>query len=197
MSFNASRKLVLGVVALFIMGSILADVPSVQAAQKRSIAERRQHPGKGYWANQRATRSINHARDYSRSFGDYSRRSHTVDPQTAKSESGRLSNLVESTQHEMKTVRKEHSDDPKVLKKLDQIDTKLDTAAEYAKMLHAECCKESVDGAVCDTMTSKISSTLDEIVKDHDELLKMTGHEHHAEDHEHGHKHHHKSTPKE
>ncbi|MBR9804472.1 hypothetical protein GYB59_23490 [bacterium] len=196
MSFNASRKLVLGVAALFITGSLLAGHPSVQAAQKRSTAERRQSPGKGFWANQRAARNISHARDYSRSFGDYSRRAHTIDTQTAKSESGTLSNLVKSTQDEMKTIRKEHADHPQVLKKLDQLDKKLATAAEHAKMLHAECCKESVDGAVCETMTSKISSTLDEIAKEHNELLKMTGHEHHAVGHEHGENRHHKSTPK-
>ncbi len=48
----------------------------------------REYMGKPHYgsSNQRASRSISHARDYSRDFYYYTRDAHTVDPEIAKSE---------------------------------------------------------------------------------------------------------------
>ena len=56
-------KIVVALVALFTVSSLAAPPASAQGKQIRSTAERRQHPGGGFWANQRTSRNIQHARD--------------------------------------------------------------------------------------------------------------------------------------
>jgi hypothetical protein len=52
--------------------AMAADTSPVFAQQIRSMAERRQHPGGGFWANDSASRRISHAQDYSRGLQRYS-----------------------------------------------------------------------------------------------------------------------------
>ena len=79
----------------------------------------------------------------------------------------------------MGIVRKTYVDIPKVVEQVKVIDNKLAKASETQKILHMECCKETPDGKVCGDMTTKLTTTLDEISKDHAKLMKMTGDEMH------------------
>lgn len=173
MSTLIRGHVVLGLVAVLSYTMLTQDV----IAQKngRSVTERRQRPGKGFWANQRVSRNIRHARDYSRSIGRYATQAGDADPVVTKAESEILGIQLKGVVRDLGIVKDSNARDPDVVKQIQKLQAKVKKLSETQKVLHLECCKESPDGAVCDRMSSKITEMLDEIEKDHVNLMKATG----------------------
>ncbi|MGV3484858.1 MAG: hypothetical protein ACO1RT_10615 [Planctomycetaceae bacterium] len=177
-----SKNLVLGLAVALTATTLGASVASAQS-KIRSVEERRQ--GKGFWENNRASRNIQHARDYSRGIQRYTTQAPRIDPVITKAESEMLSHHVQGLQREMAAVRESNVSNPQVAQQVKSIETKVAQVASTQKMLHEECCKDSPDGKVCADMAAKITSTLDQIAKDHAKLLKTMGQEDAAVDHDH------------
>lgn len=168
------------VLAIVAMCSFGANVATAQSSINDSVSR---HNGAPFWANQRTSRNIQHARDYSRSIGSYASQAPKINPVITQSESQMLGLQIQGIQRDMGIVRESHVDNPQVVAQVKVIDEKLVKATETQKMLHAECCKDSPDGKVCGAMATKLTSTLDEVAKDHAKLMKMTGDDKH-QDHE-------------
>ena len=169
----------LALAATFALGSLASPTASAQGTKIRSTVERRQSPGKGFWANQRTSRNIQHARDYSRSIGRYTTQAPAINPAITHAESQMLGLQIQGIQRDMGIVRETYVDQPQVVEQVKVIDDKLAKASETQKMLHAECCKETPDGKVCSDMATKLTTALDEIRKDHAKLMKLTGDDKH------------------
>lgn len=168
------------ILVAFLMAAMTLAVPADSFAQlkTRSVAERRQRPGKGFWANQRTSRNIRHARDYSSGLYMYSRRARAVDPAVAKSESENLGRNIECAKKELTVVQQiaKMSDDKETLKTIDTINKHLANAAETHKALHEECCRESPDGTVASDCCSDITKELEKAMAEHDALMrKLSG----------------------
>lgn len=181
MSTKHVGKLVLGLAVMFAASSLVPQ-PALAQSKIRSPAERRQNPGGGFWANQRASRNIQHARNYSQSIQRYATQAPVIRPQVTQAESQLLGNQIQSIQREMVVIRDQNVSTPKVVEQVKAIETKLSKAADTQEMLHAECCKDSPDGKVCGDMAAKITATLDQVAKDHAKLMKAMGHEDAAHD---------------
>lgn len=165
--------------AMFAFGSFAAQPAAAQGKKILSTVERRQHPGNGFWANDRASRNIQHARDYSRSIGRYTTQATTINPAVTKAESEMLGMQIQGVQRDMGIVRESHIDNPQIAKQVKVIDDKLAKASETQKMLHKECCKDTPDGKFCGDMAKKLTKALNEISKDHAKLMEMTGDDKH------------------
>ncbi len=153
------------------VGSRSASPHRVQS-RRRSIAARRQHPGKGFWANQRASRSLQHAQTYSCDLYNYSRGATLVVPEVAKTESENIGRNLEAAKREFATVRAALGGNKEALVALDGIGKHLNKAAETQKSLHEECCKDSPDSGVCAGCCSDITKELDKAVAEHDALMR-------------------------
>ncbi len=158
------------------------EMQSVSAQGVRDKVER--NNGGSFFENSRASRGIRHARDYSRSIQQYTTQAPTINPTITKAESEMLGQQIQGVQREMVVIREQNASNPKVVEQVKGIESKLAQAASTQKMLHGECCKDSPNGKVCSEMCSKITSTLDQIEKDHAALLKAMGHEHAAMGHQ-------------
>lgn len=130
--------------------------------------------GKPYYgsSNQRASRSIRHARNYSRDIYRYSRQADRVDPAVAKSESEELGHNITKAQKELAAARNETDNDAETIAALKSIEKHLATAAEHHAMLHEECCKDAVDGGVCMKHCNQILLELDKAQAEHDALIR-------------------------
>lgn len=153
------------------VGSRSVAPPRVQS-RRRSIAARRQHPGKGFWANQRASRSLQHAQTYSRDLYNYSRGATLVVPEVAKAESESIGQILETAKREFATVRAALDGNKEALVALDGIGKHLNKAAETHRSLHEECCKDSPDSHKCAGCCSDITKELDKAVAEHDALMR-------------------------
>lgn len=161
---------------LFALISVGAQYSSAQGI--RSKVER--NNGGSFWENSRASRGIQHARDYSRSIQRYTTEVPTINPAITKSESEMLGQQIQGIQREMVVIREANASNPQVVEQVKGIETKLVQTATTQKMLHAECCKDTPNGKACGDMAGKVTSTLDQIAKDHAALMKAMGHEHGA-----------------
>lgn len=140
--------------------------------RSRSARDRRQRPGKGFWANQRASRSLRHARDYSRDLYLYSRQAVVVSPTVAKAESENLGRNIDLAKKEVAAIRKEYEGNKEVASALAGIDKHIAKAAETHKSLHEECCKDKPDGHVCASCCSDITKELDKALAEHAALIR-------------------------
>lgn len=172
-----SRKLKQSVLCIAI--ATIAGLAIVQdaAAQQRprSTIDRKLHPGKGFWENQRASRSIQHARDYSRGLYRYSRDTQVVRPEVAKSESEELSRNIGKAGKELTAVGKQYEGDKEVQTALETISRHIAKAAEVHKQLHEECCKDAPDDGVTMHCCSQITKELDKAAAEHAALLRTLG----------------------
>lgn len=151
----------------------LALVQNADAQQRpRSPIERRLHPGRGFWENQRASRSIRHARDYSRDLYRYSRDARVVRPEVAKSESEELGRNIDKAKKGLTAVGKQYVGDKDVQAALETINKHIAKAAEVHKQLHEECCKDAPDGGVTMHCCSQITKELDKAAAEHAALLR-------------------------
>ncbi|MDZ4851592.1 MAG: hypothetical protein SGI77_20070 [Pirellulaceae bacterium] len=169
--------IVLAVVAVCSLGT------NVATAQSKINDKVSRNNGAPFWANQRTSRNIQHAQDYSRSIGSYTTQAPAINPVVTQSESQMLGMQRQCIQRDMGIVREAHAANPQVVAQVKVIDDKVAKASETQKMLHAECCKDSPDGKVCCDAATKLTATLDEVAKDHAKLMKMTGDDKH-QDHE-------------
>jgi hypothetical protein len=127
-------------------------------------------PGRS--AHQRASRSVRHARDYSRDIYRYSQSAPMIEPSVAMAESKELGRNVTRAQEELAVVRKEVAMDPTTDATLKTIDQHLAAAAREHAMLDAECCKDSVDGLTCMKYCNRILLELDKAQAEHDALMR-------------------------
>ena len=151
----------------------IAAEPTITLAQKSGggvVGEARLHPGT--WGNQRASRSTRHARNYSRGIYRYSRDAERIEPSVAKSESEELGRNIAKAQKELPAARQEVGNDSAALATLKSVEQHLAAAAEHHKMLHEECCKETVDGSVCMKHCSAILLELDKAQAEQDALIR-------------------------
>ncbi|MBN8602243.1 MAG: hypothetical protein J0M26_14510 [Planctomycetes bacterium] len=146
--------------------------------------------GAPFFANQRTSRNIQHARDYSRGLQQYTTHARVIQPTVTQAESQMLGQQLQAIQRDMVIVREEYASNPKVVEQVKKIETQLGQATTVQKSLHTECCKASPDGKACAEICGKIHASLDEIKKEHDKLLKELGHEEAAHDHHADHEHH-------
>ena len=161
----------LGVWMALVVGMLVADASPV-FAQRDSGAKARGEFGTGFWSNQRASRNIQHARDYSRSFYQYSRDAHPVQPSVAKSEATELGRNIEAAKKELATVGKEYATDKEVLARLAVIEEHLAKSAAEHKTLHACCQKDAVDEAVSMECCNNITKELEKALAEHDALMR-------------------------
>ncbi len=160
-------------------GSFLAAFAIVLAAgakpafsQRDAGAKIRGDSGVGFWSNQRAARSMRHARDYSRDLYDYSRDARAIQPEVAKSDSANLGRNIESAKNELTHVRKEQAGDKDVLAALAIIEEHLAKATEHHKTLHAACQKDTVDAAVGMECCNVITVELEKALAEHGALMR-------------------------
>lgn len=184
MALGMSKTVWLGL--LIAASSIAMNSPAAFSEQRpRSVAERRQSPGKGYWENHRVSRNIQHARDFASSIHRYATQAPSFNRQVAKAESEILGQQIESTSRELTAIREAHGEDRRVIEQAKSVEAKLAEAASAQEMLHEECCKDAPDGVVCSDMASRITSSLDKVASEHAKLLQIMGHQ----DVEYGHQH--------
>ena len=126
----------------------------------------------GTWGSERASRSIQHARDNSHDVYRYSRDADHVDPVVAKAQSEELGHSIEKAQKDTKATRQELGNDPAALAALKSVEKHLAAAVEHHKMLHEECCKDSVDGGVCMKHCNMILAELDKAQVEQDALIR-------------------------
>jgi len=152
---------------------VVTAAPAIALAQKSGggvTGGDRLRPGT--WGNQRASRSIQHARDYSRDMYRYSRDAEQVVPSVAKSESEELGRNISKAQKEVTAARQEVGKDAAALATLKSVEQHLAAAEKHHKMLHEECCKDSVDGSVCMKHCSQILLELDKAQAEQDSLIR-------------------------
>lgn len=160
---------------MLFLTAIVILAPAVAVAQRpRTGVERRQQPGKGFWANQRAARSVQHSRDYAHGIYQYSKAVRTIQPSVAKAESEALGRNIAKAQQELTVVRQEVGSDPAAAASLKAIDNHLSAAAKQHEMLHMECCKDAVDGMACLKHCSQILLELDKAKSEHDAMMRST-----------------------
>jgi hypothetical protein len=123
-------------------------------------------------SNQRTSRSVRHARSYSRGIYEYSRDADKIDPAVAKSESEELGHNIAKAQKDLAAAKKEAGDDAKTLATLKAVEQHLTAAAEHHKMLHEECCKNEVEGSICMKHCSQILLELDKAQAEQDALIR-------------------------
>ena len=170
MSFtpNAVHKLAaLTVVVVLAAQSLVGG----EAAAQPSLGLPKGRPYYGS-SHQRASRSMRHARDYSRDIYRYSRDARQIDPAIAKSESEELGRNIAQAQKELTTAKSEAGKDNETLAALKSIEQYLAAAAAQHAMLHDECCKDAVDGSVCMKHCNQILLELDKAQAEHDALMR-------------------------
>jgi hypothetical protein len=147
-------------------------VPSPAFAQRDAGAKAR-GDFSPFWSSQRASRSMRHARDYSEGLYRYSRESKAISPQVAKAEAEELGRQITNAQQHVGAVRAEIGDDKKAAAAVDSIQKHLDSAAASHAKLHAECCKDMVDGQVCGDCCSDVTKELEKAMAEHDALVRQ------------------------
>lgn len=170
-----------------------------QAAAQSGVNDKvSRNNGASFFANQRTSRNLQHARDYSRGIQRYTTQSSIVQSDVTKAESEMLGQQLQSIKRDLGIVRGEHATNPKVVEQVKKIETQLSQANAIQKSLHDECCKSSPDAKMCAEMCNKIQFSLDAMKKEHDKLLKELGHEDaiHQPEGSHEHHEHDASAPK-
>lgn len=161
--------------AVILLTAVVAVGPTVAQAQRKSpgglTGGDRLRPGSSY-NSQRASRSIRHARDYSRDLYHYSRVPGTIQPSVAKADAEALGHNIAAAQQQLAAVREEVGNDPTASAPLKTIDQHLASAEEQQKMLYKECCKESIDSLACMKHCNQILLELDKAQAEHDALMR-------------------------
>ncbi|XZE22629.1 hypothetical protein SH449x_002567 [Pirellulaceae bacterium SH449] len=163
--------------SIALVAGLALAFPQVTQAQSRINDKVSRNNGAGFWANQRTSRNIQHARDYSTGIQRYATHSPMIQTQVTQGESQMLGQQLQAIQRDLVIVREEHGANPKVLQHVKKMETQLGQATTIQKSLHEECCKQSPDGKVCAEMCSKMHASLEELKKEHDQVLKELGHE--------------------
>jgi hypothetical protein len=174
--------------SMAIVAGLAIISPQVSRAQINDSVAR--HNGASFWANQRTSRNIQHARDYSRGIQQYSTRAPMVYSNVLQPETQMLGQQLQCIQRDLGIVRQENASKPIVVEQVKKLEAQVAKVQTVQKSLDEECCKASPNGKHCGDMSSKLLTSLEEMKKEHDKLLKELGHEeaahsHHAEGHDH------------
>ena len=170
--------------ALCIAG-VVAISTTANAQNVRSSVDRHTHPEGGFFENQRTSRTINHARDYSNQMYQYSQSVPTVMPQVMKSESQMLGQNIVYAQQQVAGIQAQVKSVPANVESVKVISQHLAKAAELHKELDMECCKATVDGKVCSKCCSNILKELDKAAAEHNALTRQMDQEASPSNHEH------------
>lgn len=173
----STRSLAKIVIAVALMATVTSIAGQTAFAQSRINDKVSRNNGAGFWANNRTSRNIQHARDYSHSIQRYTTQVPTITPAITQSESEMLGHQIHGIQRDMVIIREENASTPQVVEQVKGIETKLAQAATTQKLLHEECCKDAPGGKICGEMAAKISGTLGQVSKEHAKLLKTLGQE--------------------
>lgn len=165
------------VIPLAIVAGLTLTYPQVSYGQTGINDKVARNNGASFFANQRSSRNIQHARDYSHGIQSYTTHAQVIQPLLTQAESQMLGQQLKALERDMLIVREEHASNPKVVEQVKTIEKQLSQASEAHTGLHAECCKTIPDGKTCAEMCRKINSSLDQLKKDHDKLLKELGHQ--------------------
>jgi hypothetical protein len=184
LTWYATSPVIAGLVAMVAISSM-----QTAHAQSRINDKVSRNNGASFFANERTSRNIQHARDYSRGIHRYTTQAQFIQPTVSQGESQMLGQQLQCIQRDMVIVRQEHASNPKVVEQVKKIETQLGLATAVQKSLHEECCKSSPDGKTCAEMCSKINASLDEMKNEHDKLLRELGHQEAAHDHHANHAH--------
>jgi len=166
------RKKTLKWWAVIITALILAGPTTAFAKVQGGVTGgARLRPGTS-WANQRTSRHVRHARDYSRDIYRYSRGAGHINPVIAKAESEELGRNITKAKQAFATACQEKGNDETTIASLKSIEKHLASAENEHKVLHAECCKSSVDGKVSMSCCSSITLDLEKAQAEHNALLR-------------------------
>ena len=164
-----------------VVGGFLAvAIVAMSVDASGALAQRRYTPadlrsGKvtfSEFSNQRAYRSMQHARDYARDVQRYAPVIAHAEPTVLRSESDRLGQDIQAAQQQLVTVRKQAADDKEVQASLDAVEKHLTTAADVHKKLHAECHKDAVDPEACAKCGDQIAQALEQAMAEHEAILQ-------------------------
>ena len=167
------------------LAGMYAIPTSAYAQNVRSSVDRHTHPEGGFFENQRTSRTINHAQDYSNQMYQYSRSVPTLMPQVMKSESQMLGQNIVYAQQQCATVQQRVKAVPANVESVKLISQHLAKAAEWHKELDMECCKATVDGKITAKCCSNITKELDKAAAEHSALTRQMDQEasHDSKDH--------------
>ncbi len=157
---------------LVIAATVLAESALAAPPQGGLTGGARLHSGTG--VNQRATRHVRHARDYSHGIYRYSRNVGRVAPVFIQVESEALGRNIVRAQQGFSTACQEARGNTATITALKSVEKHLESSAHQHKMLHEECCKPSVNGKVSMSCCSKIILDLDKAQAEHSALLRSS-----------------------
>lgn len=173
---SCKRKDLLALWVVIVAALVLTE-PTSAVAQRTRVhggvtGGARLRPGPGTWANQRTSRRVQHARDYSRDIYRYSRDAQHIEPAVVKSESEELGRNITEAQRELAAARQELGDDSATMAALKSIGDHLAAAGKHHKMLHEECHKPSVNRTACMKHCNTVILELDKAQAEHDALMR-------------------------
>jgi hypothetical protein len=173
MSAERTKVMLVGMAIIVAVLAVESNNALAQQSGGGVVGGDRLRPGTaGTAGNQRASRSIRHARNYSRDMYRYSRDAERVEPSVAKSDSEELGRNIAKAQKEMTAARQEARNDAAALATLKSVEQHLAAAAVHHKLLHEECCKDSVDSGVCMKHCNQILLGLDKAQAEQDSLIR-------------------------
>ncbi len=135
--------------------------------------ERRLRPGDGYWANQRAARNMQHARDYMSGLYDYTVRAERVAPAVAQSEVEAVTRNLQATRQNLTVVRETAPEDQAVKTSIDGIEQHLKRAIELHQTLHEECHRQEIDREATADCCNDLIRELDQAIAEHGALMRQ------------------------
>lgn len=156
--------------AVLVAAAILSS--SLAQAQGGLVGEARLHPGSKTWNSQRASRSLQHGREYARDFHRFSRDARYFAPTVARSEAQFLGQVIQRAQVASVATAAELGSDPTMKAACDRLQGHLAAASEHLAVLDEECCKNPVDGTACAACCSRVLLELDKAQAEHDAILR-------------------------
>lgn len=155
--------------------AMAAAVEPVAVLAQRGVnpIERRLHPGQGYWGNQRAARSIQHARDYTSGLHDYTIRAERIAPAIAQSEAEGVTHNLQATQQNLAVVRETAPDDQAVRDSIGKVEQHLKKAAELHQTLHEQCHRQEIDREATAECCNDLIKELDLAIAEHGALMRQ------------------------
>jgi hypothetical protein len=122
-------------------------------------------------AHQGFSRRIQHAANYARDLHTYVHPPGKPAAAAVKEVVSELGSNLEAAKKHLATMKKEAGDDKATLAAIEKIEKRLTTAFAHHKEAHA-CCVENFDEAKALKCCGDLTKELDEIVKEHNALMK-------------------------
>jgi|GEM_PF-1400408 len=158
---------------LIAMAAAVEPVAALAQGGSVNPIERRLHPGQGYWGNQRAARSMQHARDYTIGLHDYTIRAERIAPTIAQSEAEGVTRNLQATHQNLAVVREAAPDGQAVRASIGKIEQHLKKAAELHQALHEECHRQEIDREATAECCNDLIKELDLAIAEHGALMRQ------------------------